>query len=115
MRRTILPIGLAGAPRRIEIDDMEAGGPRRVERLSLLEGVAVFGLVREPAPEQAYAPSRSDIDGRPEVQGQVPEDGSSQILAKRSSTVRPAEADFSGWNWVPNRFPSSKATASSPP
>ena len=108
------PVRGAAVAGGIEIDDVQPRGPSSHERLRLLERVAVHGLGGELAPEQAHAPARPDVDGGPQLQVQRSEP-SSQIRAKRSSSRSPAEADFSGWNWVPNRFPRSKATAISPP
>ncbi len=77
--------------------------------------VAVDGLGGELAPQEAHAPAVADVDGGPQLQAQPPTAGPAQSPAKRASSARPAEADFSGWNWVPNMLPRSNATASSPP
>src|ERR1035441_4524082 len=110
-----MPVRPAAFARGVEIDDVQAGGPGRDEGHGLLERIAVDGLGGELSAEQAHALAGSDIDGGPQLQGHTPEGSSAQIRAKRSSSCRPADADFSGWNCVPNMSPRSNATAISPP
>ena len=83
--------------------------------LGLLRRIAVHGLRTELAAEQAHASASPDVDGGPQLQRHDSEGSSVQIRAKRSSSCRPANADFSGWNCVPNMLPCSNATAISPP
>ncbi len=108
-------VGHAAAARGVEIDDVQTGGTRGDERLGKLQRVPVDGLGRELAPEEPHTPTAAYVDGGPEMHDQGSRAGSPHMRAKRASSRRPAEADFSGWNWVPNTLPRSKATASSPP
>ena len=94
---------------------MEAASPGRHEGLRLLERVTVDGLRGELALAQPDTLAHADVDRRPKLQVHPSRAVSQQMRAKRPSSPRPAEADFSGWNWVPNMLPPSNATASSPP
>ncbi len=94
--------------RAVEVDDVKPLGPlvrpalRRVERVGVVRGLALVVALHEP-----HGLAAADIDCRVEDQAGTGE----QIAAKFSSSRRPAELDFSGWNWTPKTLPRSTTAA----
>ena len=62
------------------------------QRVGVIRGLALVVALDQP-----HGMAASDIDCRIEDQAGTGE----QIAAKFASSRKPAELDFSGWNWTP--------------
>ena len=99
----------AGPERRVEVDDVDPVGPLRREAEGDLDGaLRVDRPLRRVAVEKADDLPSHQVDGGPERDHAASE-------RKFSRIRRPADDDFSGWNWQPQTLPRRAAATNRPP